>query len=359
MTTIRAAVCRAFGAPLSVEELTLRPPAPDEVEVRISACAVCHSDISYIDGGWGGPLPTVFGHEAAGTVERAGAAVRGYAPGDRVIVTLMRHCGSCHSCIAGHEAMCEAPPSTDAPYRDAAGAPVAAGMATGAFAERVLVHPTQIAPLPGEMPMEAAALMACGVITGVGAVVNEAGIRPGQDVVVIGAGGVGLNAIQGARLSGAARIIAVDMTEEKLATARAFGATHGVLATGAKPWKEARAIAGRGADAVFVTVGALAAHETATRYLARGGTAYLVGMPHDGQSVATEPVILAALGQGLKGCKMGDTRLARDIPWMAELYRQGRLELDGLISGRWPLEKIDAAIADTRSGGARRNVILF
>jgi len=208
--------------------------------------------------------------------------------------------------------------------------------------------------------MDAASLLSCGVITGMGAVVNTANVRPGQNVVVIGAGGVGLNAIQGAAIAGAARIIAMDVLPEKLDVAREFGATDGVLVTEEKPWKEvARITGGRMADAVFVTVGAVPAFAQAPRYLSAGGNMYIVGMPHSGAMASYEPVILGAMGQGMKGTKMGDTVLRRDIPWMVDLYQQGRLKLDELISGRWSLDQINEAVADTRSGAARRNVIVF
>jgi Zn-dependent alcohol dehydrogenase len=232
-------------------------------------------------------------------------------------------------------------------------------MACGAFAEKVVVHRSQIVKLPDDIPMDAASLLSCGVITGVGAVINVAGLRAGQDVVVIGAGGVGLNAIQGARIAGARRIVAVDMSEEKLAIAKEFGATDGVLATDPKPWKTAIQQMGRGADAVFVTVGAVPAYDVAPRYLAVGGKVVMVGMPHTGDMSSYEPVILAALGQGMVGSKMGDVVLARDIPWLVDLYQQGRLKLDELVSGRWRLDQINEAIQNTKTGAARRNVILF
>jgi S-(hydroxymethyl)glutathione dehydrogenase/alcohol dehydrogenase len=232
-------------------------------------------------------------------------------------------------------------------------------MACGAFAERVVVSQSQIVKIPETLAMDAASLLSCGVITGVGAVVNAAGLRAGQDVVVIGAGGVGLNAIQGARIAGARRIVAVDMTEEKLAIAKEFGATDGVLASGEKPWKAAIAAMGRGADAVFVTVGAIPAYDQAPRYLANGGKVIMVGMPHSGAQSHYEPVILAATGQGMVGSKMGDVVIQRDIPWMIDLYEQGRLKLDELISGHWSLDQINEAIEDTKSGSARRNVITF
>lgn len=361
MQKIKAAVCREFGAPLVIEEVLLAPPAMGEVEVTLDAVAICHSDISFADGAWGGHLPAVYGHEAAGIVSAVGAGVQGFVEGDAVVVTLIRSCGSCPSCAGGKPTICETPYDTvNGPLKTADGGTLEQAMACGAFAEKVVVDQRQIVKIPAEMRRDAAALVACGVITGVGAVVNAAQLRPGQDAVVIGAGGVGLNAIQGARIAGARRIVAVDMSAEKLEIAREFGATHGVLATEDKPWKAAQAaLGGRGADAVLITVGAIPAYEQAPRYLARGGRAVMIGMPHSGAKAAYEPVVLAAVGQGLIGSKMGDVVIQRDIPWMIDLYQQGRLKLDELISGRWRLEQINEAIADTRTGSAKRNVIVF
>ena len=359
MPRIQAAVCRTFGDPLQIETLDLRAPGPGEIEVTLKACAICHSDIHYADGAWGGQLPAVYGHEAAGHVTAVGDGVMGLAEGDLVVVTLIRACGGCASCGSGHPVLCATPPAYQTPLADAEGTPVVQAMNSGAFAERVVVDPSQCVKLPEDMDPVAASLLACGVITGVGAVVNAAQVRPGQDVVVIGAGGVGLNAIQGARIAGARRIVAVDMTEAKLATARDFGATDGVLATDDKPWRAAKQAMGRGADAVIVTVGAIPAFDTAAQYLAPGGRVVMVGMPDSGAMSSYEPVMFAATSQALQGSKMGDAVIARDIPWMVDLYRQGRLKLDELVSATWPLERINEAIADTNTGGARRNVIVF
>ncbi|MEM9871579.1 MAG: Zn-dependent alcohol dehydrogenase [Pseudomonadota bacterium] len=361
MQTIKAAVCHAFGAPLQIENIQIRSPDVGEVEVDLDAVAICHSDISFADGAWGGSLPAVYGHEAAGRVRSVGPNVTGVAAGDSVVVTLIRACGTCPSCASGKPTICATPYDGDAgPIRTADGGRLTQAMACGAFAERVVVDQSQVVRIPGEMPKDAASLIACGVITGVGAVVNAAGLRAGQDVVVIGAGGVGLNAIQGARIAGARRIVAVDMTEGKLDDAMAFGATHGVLATAKSPWRASyKALGGKGAEAVIVTVGAIPAYEQAPRYLGAGGKAVMVGMPHSGAKTEYEPVILAALGQGMIGSKMGDVVIQRDIPWMVDLYLQGRLQLDSLISGRWSLDQINEAIADTKGGRARRNVIVF
>lgn len=360
MPSIKAAVCHAFGDPLVVEDVDLRAPLAGEVEVTLRAVAICHSDISYADGAWGGSLPAVYGHEAAGHVTALGTGVSGLALGDSVVVTLIRACGRCPSCAGGKPTICQTPYDGDlGPLKTSDGGKLHQAMACGAFAEKVVVDQSQVVRTAADMPMDAAALLACGVVTGVGAVVNAADLRAGQDVVVIGAGGVGLNAIQGARIAGARRIVAVDMEPDKLDAAKEFGATDGILASEAKPWQAAKEAMGRGADAVFVTVGAAKVYDTAPRYLAYGGKVVMVGMPATGDTSTYEPANFAAVGQSLVGSKMGDVVIQRDIPWMADLYAQGRLKLDELISGRWRLDQINEAIADTKSGSAKRNVIIF
>ena len=359
MTPIKAAVCTAFGAPLSIETLHLRAPAQGEIEVTLEAVAICHSDIHYAEGAWGGVLPAVYGHEAAGRVTAIGPGVSGLALGDRVVVTLIRSCGACAACASGKPNQCVSQPEMPGKLTRTDGSPVVAAMNCGAFAEKVLADQSQVVPLPDSLPPEAVALLACGVITGVGAVVNAGRLRPGEDVVVIGAGGVGLNAIQGARIAGARRIVAVDVSAEKLDAARDFGATDGVLATTAKPWEAVAKLLGKGADLAVITVGAIPAFNAAPRYLDWGGRMIMVGMPHSGAMAEYEPVVLAYMGQGMIGSKMGDTVIRRDIPWLADLYAQGRLKLDELISNRYPLDQINEAIANTNAGHAKRNVILF
>ncbi len=357
---MRAAVCRTFGEPLVVEDITLAAPGPGEVAVAVEACAVCHSDIAYAAGAWGGALPAVYGHEAAGRVTAIGTGVRGLAPGDRVLVTLIRACGTCPACAGGAPTSCahawDNPPS---PLADATGATVARGMNTAAFAEAVVVDASQLVPLPDDLPAELACLLACGVVTGVGAVVNTARVRPGATVAVIGAGGVGLNAIQGAALAGAARIVAVDLAPAKLDDARAFGATDGVVA-GPDAMAAVRALTGgRGVDYAFVTVGAPAAIGSAAEALAAGGAVVVVGLPPSGTVVGYDPTTLAAMNQRILGSRMGETVLARDIPWLIDHWRAGRLKLAELVSGRYPLDRINDALAATRSGVARRTVIVF
>jgi S-(hydroxymethyl)mycothiol dehydrogenase len=359
MTQIQAAVCTEFGAPLRLETLTLRDPIADEVEVTVEAVAICHSDISYADGAWGGRAPVVYGHEASGRITKLGANVSGFELGQRVVATLIKACGACGPCLTGKPTICERQDPRPTVLTRADGTAVDQGMHCGAFAEKIVVSTSQIVAMPESMPPESVCLLACGVITGIGAMVNAAQLRAGEDVVVIGAGGVGLNAIQGARIAGARRIVAVDLNAEKLETAKDFGATHTVLGSEKSPWKQAIRAMGRPADVVAVTVGAIPAYEDAMRYMGYGGRMVMVGMPHSGDTARYEPVIPAFLGQKMIGSKMGDVVIQRDIPWMADLYEQGRLKLDELVSGRWRLEQINEAIADTRAGGARRNVIMF
>ncbi len=355
---IRAAVCTEFGAPLEIETLHLAAPSAGEVQVKLAACAICHSDITFADGGWGGDLPAVYGHEAAGHVTALGDGVKGYAVGDPVMVSLIRACGTCPSCATGRPVLCTTP-NPGGPLSRPDGTPVVAAMNCGAFADHVTVDASQMVKLAEDMPLDVASLMSCGVITGIGAAVYTAKVRAGETVVVIGAGGVGLNAIQGARIAGAARIVAVDMQPSKLDDALEFGATDGILASDEAPWRALRKIAPNGADVVLVSVGAIQAYETAAEYLGIGGRLVAIGMPHSGQTAPYAPDNVAAMGQQISGSKMGDVVISRDIPWMVDLYKQGRLQLDSLISGRWSLDQINEAIADTKGGKARRNVIIF
>ena len=357
MATIKAAGSRTFREPLVIEDVVLADPGPGQVEVTLEACAICHSDISFIDEAWGGVLPAVYGHEAVGHVTAAGPGAR-RTVGTRVLVTLMVNCGQCRCCASGKAAHCETGLDQMATLSLPDGTPVSQGMNCGAFAEKVVVKDSQTQEIPMDIPASSAAVISCGVITGLGAAVNTAQVRPGEVVVVIGAGGVGLNAIQGARLCGAARSVAVDMVPEKLDTALEFG-TDGLLASQDAPWEALRQIAPQGADVVLVSVGALPAYNSALRYLRSKGRAYAVGMTHSGQSAGYEPVMLAYYGHRIEGSLMGDTVLARDIPWIVDLYGQGRLKLDELVSGTWALDQINEAIADTKSGAARRNVIVF
>ena len=358
---MKAAVCRTFAAGLEIEDVQLAQPACDQVEVTMRAVAICHSDIFFADGDWGGKLPAVYGHEAAGVVSKVGTSVADLKLGDHVCVTLIRSCGNCPACHRGARSECDQPwDKSLTPLSDANGNPIVRAMNCGAFAERVVVSPTQCAIIPSDVPFDVASLISCGVITGVGAVINTARVKPGDTVAVVGAGGVGLNAIQGAAIAGAKRVIAIDLLDDKLDAAKAFGATHGIRADDANLSANVRAVNdGRGVDYVFVTVGAPKAFADAPALLAKGGAMVIVGMPPAGTVMDYEPMNMADGSYRFLGSSMGQTDVRRDIPWLIELYRQGRLKLDELVSGRWTLEQINEAIADTKAGHARRNVIVF
>ncbi|MDP6140882.1 MAG: alcohol dehydrogenase catalytic domain-containing protein [Arenicellales bacterium] len=359
---MKAAVCRTFGAPLVIEDLQLAAPGPGEVQVRLKACAICRSDVTYMDGGWGGETPVVFGHEAAGIVERTGPGVGHLATGESVIVTLLRTCGQCYYCVQGHGSLCETSFHLDqqTPLADAAGQAVGQGLRTGAFAEQVVVEASQVVAIPASLPMASASLLSCGVITGFGAVTNVARIQPGMTTVTIGTGGVGLNCIQGAAISRAARNIAVDLSDDKIEAARRFGASHGLNAREPNLIDEVRRLSdGRGADCVFVAAGSAAALEQALQLVRRGGMVVLVGMTAEGVTAQVDTLSLAGDAVQVVGSKMGRTDLATDIPQLVAHYQAGRLKLDELVSGHFVLEEINDAVDGVRRGKALRNVIVF
>lgn len=359
---MNAAVCRAFGKPLVIEQIDIASPQAGDVKVRVKACGICHSDISYAEGAWGGALPAVYGHEAAGIVEELGPGVDGLKVGDHVIVTLIRSCGHCFFCAQGQPVYCETTFRLDreTPLHARDGTPITQAMRTGAFAEQILVHGSQAVVIPDDVPFESASLLACGVITGVGAVVNTAAVESGSSVVVIGTSGVGLNVVQGARLAGAQPIIAVDVSNDKLAAARAFGATHTINSKEEDAGKRvAELTAGRRADYVFVAVGVRAAIEQGFTLMRRLGTTVIVGMPATGVTATIDPVRVANDGQRILGSKMGSARMQIDLPALLARYREGRLKLDELVTARYPLERVNEAMLSAARGEALRNVIVF
>jgi S-(hydroxymethyl)glutathione dehydrogenase / alcohol dehydrogenase len=356
----RAAVCRSFSEPLTVEAVRLDRPGPGEVRVRVRACAVCHSDVAYAGGAWGGDLPAVYGHEACGEVLETGDGVAGPRVGERVVVSLIRSCGVCARCHEGAPALCEAtfPLDERSPIVLADGTRAVQGMRCGTFADEAVVHASQAVVIPDGVPDTSACLIACAVMTGVGAVVHDARIQPGQSVVVIGAGGVGLNAVQAAAGAGA-RVTAVDISAAKLATAAALGAAATIDASAADTVADVLArTGGAGADAVVVTAGSAAAVDQGLACLRRGGTLVCVGMPPSGQAARFDPGALAHDGKRIVGSKLGSSRPADDVPRIAALYVQGRLHLDELVTATYPLEGINEAIASMQRGEAIRNVIL-
>lgn len=359
---MKAAVCREFGQPLAIEELEIDPPGPGEVRVRVAAVAICHSDVHLIRGDWGGELPVVAGHEAAGVVEQLGEGVASVQPGDRVVVSLLRSCGRCFFCTGGQPYACEGQFAlkTETRIHTRDGEPVLQGINCAAFAEYAVVDQSQLVRLPPGMPLDSASLLACGVITGAGAVINTAGVRAGESVAVIGVGGVGLNAVQGARLVGADPVIAIDLLAAKREAATAFGATHDLDAADPELTKQVRALtAGRGADYAVVTVGSTAAVESALRLVRREGSVVLVGLPHAAATANLPVYRLVVTGGKVAGSYMGSTRLQLDVPRLLAHYRSGKLKLDELISNRYPLERINEAIASMETGEALRNVIVM
>jgi S-(hydroxymethyl)glutathione dehydrogenase / alcohol dehydrogenase len=360
--TVKVAVCYAFGEPLQIEEVEVDPPQSGEVKVRLAATAICHSDVHAIRGDWDEALPMVVGHEAAGIVEEIGEGVRGVQPGMPVVVTLLRSCGRCFYCVRGLPYHCESAFAlqTESRLRNQRGERLRHGNRTAAFAEYTIVDQSQVVQVSPGMPLDRAALLACGVITGVGAVVNTAQARPGNSVVVIGVGGVGLNAVQGATLVGANPIIAIDPLGMKLAAARTFGATHTIQVGADDPLTAVKDLTnGRGADNVLVTVGNTAAIAQGLTMLRREGTLVIVGLPQESATASLPVFDFALAGQRILGSFMGSTRLSADVPWLVGLYKQGRLKLDELITARYPLEHINEAIASMEKGEALRNVIVF
>lgn len=359
---MQAAVCYEYGKPLVVEEVDLGAPEADEVRVRLVACAICHSDIHAVRGDWGGDLPVVVGHEAAGVVESVGAAVNRVKAGDPVVVSLLRSCGACIACSTGSPHMCDYPYRlyTDSPLRNKQGQPLRHGIRTAAFAEATVVHQSQLVVTPPDLPLDRAALLACGVITGLGAVVNTAKVRAGQSVAVIGVGGVGINAVQGAHLSGAFPIIALDLLEEKLARAEEFGATHALHAGGSDVVEQVKALTrGRGVDYAFVTVGSPQAMAQALQLVGPQGTVVQVGIPPADAVLPLHLRDIPGTERRIMGSFMGSTRLNVDVPKLIDLYQAGRLKLDELITARYPLSQINEAIAATEAGRGYRHVIMY
>jgi Zn-dependent alcohol dehydrogenase len=360
---MKSAVCYEVGKPLVIDELTLEAPRRGEVKVRLAATGICHSDISFLKGEWGPvPCPVVAGHEGAGIVEEVGEDVTSVKPGDHVVVSMLRSCRHCFYCTSGKPYLCRgfpaAPAHTYLHTQD--GGDVYQGLYTAAFAEHATVDQSQVVPIPEEVPLASAALLACGVITGLGAVANTAQVRPGESVVVIGTGGVGLSAIQGARLAGARRIIALDVLEAKLEAARKFGATDGFNAAKEDLREAVRSLTeGLGADYVFVTVGSTTAAAQGLTLLRAGGALVIVGLPRADARLSFSPTPIALNGLRILTTYFGGTNLGVDVPRYVDLYRQGRLMLDELITRRYPPEQINEAIEAVERGEALRNVIMW
>lgn len=357
---MKAAVCYEFGKSLVVEEIDIDPPKKSEVKVRIGATAVCHSDIHSIQGELGGSVPLVPGHESAGWVEEVGEGVTSVKPGDEVVVSLLKSCGRCLYCRTGRSFLCEAdwPHNRERRLHNKKGEGLRAGTGVGGFAEYVIVDQSQCVVVPKEMPIDRMALLACGVITGFGAVVNRAKVKPMESAVIIGIGGVGLNSVQGAALSGAYPIIAVDVLDNKLKAARAFGATHTVKASAKDAVKQVQALTGgRGADYCFITVGSVSAIQQGYDMAGPRGMVVVVGLAPRNEKL-TLPVFFGG-EKMLTSSSMGTTLLSTDVPKLVAMYQAGKLKLDELITKRYTLPQINQAIDAVVKGEALRNVIVF
>lgn len=357
---MKAAVLFAPNQPLGIEDVDIDEPQPNEVVIKTAAAGVCHSDLHFMEGKYPYPVPTVLGHESAGTVEKVGSAVTRVKPGDRVVVAFVTSCGVCNSCVTGKPYLCSNTGALGRIGRIKLGdKPMMQFANTSAFAEQQLVHENALVHVPDDVPMEVAALVGCSVMTGVGAVSNTVKMPVGSTVAVVGAGGVGLNIIQGAKLAGASRIIAVDLLENKLAAAREFGATDVVDASTGDSVQAVKNLTGGGVDYAFEAIGLAKTAEQCWGMIKPGGKAVVVGMVPIGQTVNLPGHEFVLGEKSMLGSFYGSTRQQYDMPWLMELYRQKRLKIDELITRRYKLSEINEAYEALKNGEVNRSVIMF
>jgi S-(hydroxymethyl)glutathione dehydrogenase/alcohol dehydrogenase len=359
---MKAAVFREVNKPMEVEEVQVSKPGPREVLVRSVAVGVCHSDLHFFNGTYPGQLPIILGHEAAGVVEQVGSDVSYVKPGDHVITCLSVFCGTCEYCLTGHMSLCQEPALRRGPDEEPRlsknGSKLSQFANLSSFAEQMLVHEHSVVKIRPEMPLDRAALIGCGVTTGVGAVIHTAKVEPGATVVVIGCGGIGLSCINGAAISGAGRIIAVDTVPSKLDLALKFGATDVVNAKQTDPVEAVKELTGGGAHYTFEAIGLKATAEQAFKMLRRGGTATVIGMIPPGQMVEVHGADLLT-EKKLQGSFMGSNRFRVDMPRFVDFYLQGKLHLDDMISRRIKLKDINDAFKALGTGEVARSVIMF
>ncbi len=363
---MKAAVLRAAKTPMTIEEVQLDNPAPDEVRVRVAASGLCHSDYHVVAGDLQSRFPVVLGHEPSGIVESVGERVSMFKPGDHVVACISGFCGHCNTCVQGFTYRCTDRPArarTDPPRMSMPALPDGKRLhvrSVGGFADTMLVHQNSLVKVPREIPLDRACILGCAVITGYGAVNRRAKVPPGSTVAVIGCGGVGLSAIQGARLAGAARIIAVDIEPTKLEMAKRFGATDAVMGGDDAPAAVVELTKG-GVDYVFEVLGTMKTIQQGCLMLGAGGTLTIVGVPpHDAK--LTLPGSLADMFMKevrIQWTYMGSSPFTVDIPRLADFYLQGKLELDAMISNRIRLEDINAGFETMIGGRTARNVIVF
>jgi len=361
---VKAAVMRAFNAPLEIEDLSIDSPGPGEVLVKTAASGVCHSDLHVIEGGLPMPPPCVLGHEPAGTVEAVGPGVVDVRPGDHVIGCLTTFCGICRFCTEGRPYLCLAqyvgrPDGAEPRLSARGGEPIAQLANLGSYAEKMLCPERSLVKIRDDMPLDRACLIGCGVTTGLGAVLNTARVPAGASVVVIGCGGVGLAAVQGARIAGASKIVAVDTQPWKLDLARSLGATHGVNAKDGDPVSTVHALTAGGADFVLECIGLASAVQQAVAMTGRGGTTLLVGVVPMTEQVPIATCDLTLQEKKIVGSYMGSNRFRFDMPKYVDFYLDGRLRLDEMISSCIPLEDVNDAFDRMRRGEAARQVVVF
>jgi S-(hydroxymethyl)mycothiol dehydrogenase len=356
--TVRAVVARAVGEPVTVETIVVPDPGPGEAVVKIQACGVCHTDLHYREGGIGKEFPYLLGHEAAGVVESVGDGVRDIAPGDFVVLNWRAVCGQCRACRRGRPWYCFATHNAGQPMTLEDGTPLSPALGIGAFAEKTLVAAGQCTKVdPAASPL-AVGLLGCGVMAGLGAAINTGGVTRGDSVAVIGCGGVGDAAIAGARLAGAARIIAVDVDPRKLEWAQGMGATHTVDASEGDPIEAVRELTGGfGADVVIEAVGRPETYRQAFYMRDLAGTVVLVGVPTPDMQLELPLLDVFGRGGSLKSSWYGDCLPSRDFPMYVDLYLQGRLDLDAFVSETIALDDVEKAFAKMHHGEVLRSVV--
>ena len=358
---MKAAVFHGPQKPLTIENVDVAQPIGREVLVRTVASGVCHSDLHFVDGYYQFPTPAILGHEAAGIVESVGPHVTEFKPGDHVIACLSVFCGHCSYCLTGRTHLCQSRPvrtPQEPPKLTWNGSPVNQFANLSAYAEKMLVHENGLVKVKNDMPLDRAALIGCGVTTGVGAVLNTARVEAGATVAVYGAGGVGLAVIQGARIAGAGMIIAVDVFEKKLAQAQELGATHAVDASKVDPVKTIREMTGGGVEYAFEAIGLKKAAEQAFECIRPGGTATVIGMIPVGQKLELEGSVFLR-EKRIQGCSMGSNRFKVDMPKYVDFYQRGLLRLDEMITRRGRLEDVNDAFRAMKAGEVARTVLMF
>lgn len=359
---MKAAVFHGPNTPLTIEDVAIEKPGRREVLIRTSVAGLCHSDLHFIEGKYPYPAPAILGHESAGVVEAVGDDVTYVKPGDHVITCLSVFCGHCEFCLTGHMSICQTPevkmPPGKARRLNWKGQNVAQFANLSSFAEQMLVHEHALVKVRPEMPLDLAALIGCGVITGYGAVVHTAKVQPGEKVAVVGCGGIGLSAINGAQIAGAGQIIAIDKDPGKLQLAREFGATDVIDAGSGDVAKQVMELTSGGVHHAFECIGLKATVEDSFRMLGPGGTTTLIGMIPVGTKVEFHgPDFLRE--KKIQGSMMGSNRFRVDMPRLVDFYMSGRLKLDKMISGRLKLDQINEGFAALQKGGIARNVIVF